>query len=60
MGTDDDIIRNGELKPWFDKWIRFYDVILVGTEDVPVLKVRAWILLLIPVAIAFCLGLLVG
>jgi len=56
-GSDDDIIRNGELKKWWNVWIRFYDVILLGTEAAPKLKVRAWKLLCIPVVLAFVAGL---
>ncbi len=39
------IIRNGLLKKWWSVWIRYYDVILLGTEEKPLLKVRAtWLL----------------
>ena len=57
MSSDDDeiIIRNGELKKWWNDWIRYYDVILpLG------LKVRAWRLLCLPVLLAGVIGAVLG
>ncbi len=53
--SDDDIIRNGELKTWWNTWIRYYDVILFAG-----VKVRAWKLLTVPVVLAAILGAVVG
>lgn len=51
------IIGNGELKLWWNKWIRYYDVILINENPyIGAVKLRAWILLLIPVVLAFGLG----
>ena len=54
------IIRNGELKKWWNLWLRYYDVILLGTETAPILKVRAWVLPLTAVVLAFVAGLIAG
>ncbi len=57
---DDTTTANGELRSWWNRWILDYDVILLGTEAAPKLKLRAWKLLSIPVVLAFVIGLVLG
>lgn len=61
---DDTTTTNGLLSKWWKLWIKDYYVILLGTEEKPVLKVLAWQLLCyaaaVPTVLAFALGAWIG
>lgn len=54
-GGGEIIIRNGDLKTWWNTWIRYYDVILFAG-----VKVRAWRLLAGVTALLMAASLTLG